>query len=68
MIRWFLNWITSQAPMLSIAYRIGAWEEFNRCQNHHQKIIDEIQKFYVKKLGPRKFIELQKLYAKSKNS
>lgn len=43
-------------------YKSGVADEYQRCQQEHQQILDGIWKFCGRQLGPRKLLELQKKY------
>ena len=43
-------------------YKSGVAAEYQRCQQKHQEILDNIWKFCGHQLGPRKLLELQKKY------
>jgi hypothetical protein len=44
-------------------YKSGVEDEYQRCQQEHQQILDNIWKFCGQQLGPRKLLELQRKYA-----
>ena len=67
MFTWLLPKKSFNADFVE-GYKVGVEDEFRRCQQSHQEIIDDIQRFYIKTLGPRKFVEIQKLYAQSKKT